>query len=1220
MSTPVFNQITGTLLYELSTLSESGVNGYWVGYYNSGNDLLASASTSEVWQNISGFYLFLKKTPDNFETFQTELQQLIPSINPVNQMRGLWLDNTDNSPFVWSLVHMDAKSSNSGETIVWKVQRSFSFLMGNYQLSVPGNSVLSYVDDSNGGGFSFSGNGTFSGPEGSYVFSPGKVSFTGASLGVITGSFSAPVIPETSLWEVLKVGLQFSGAPAPFDENSEETYSSVIDILYMPVLFGQNQALTPTVSFDPLNLLNADRTHFGLFAEDGTAPGTFDSYFRTTLGYSIQLQPLAAVGSFPSARLVFGQSPMDETTPGVYTYHLSFEGAYSINVILPENALNLQQTEQSNQLLLGLSGLEYVTLGGTENDQLFFLGGQPAFIPSTTSDENVDKNISGALTYDATTSHLTVLPSTGNTGRIYFAQPKQAPVFSGKFQRSDGILDFNPMPAFELSSGTSVIPPVFPCGVYAGLSGDYAPLSELLENVSIAPYRHYQLGLAYGVESHVLNLEVPMRPQRRLRAETDPLGVTPQGLIAELTPDYEDFDGLYIGNMPGTNYPKVALTAVEGKFKQSLQSNQLFFVAANVDVLMQGTSVQYELTEQDKDILLVRGVPQTTIDAVYAAISDDVQPFDTEDAFVTAIEPTAGAYLNDFLFVGGILKVEMDGWTFQLSPRSWRTDVDSPTLMIAKFCNRSLEDLVADTSSWVWPEVAIPNGGSITYTQGIIQGMIDSSKSTEATSDYVLFYKTVVSDPNWNGFLFLNAPVDISEFPDELKFLVAGVDMTKFYAHHIGFSQTPFTVSGGVPQLDQTAAFGLIDYNDEADLYKDETIQFAFKTMRLKARFANAALADFSAQVELMINYILATPLAKQQAARGNNLIINGTYQRVGTLPSYAFALTGQNVFNGSRSVLISFEVLSVQLVTGGSPTDEDQVLTSFILTGNMSYINNVSFDLFSYGPDEEQSSDSFLRFNGLEIKMVFNITTPNTQTFLVRENGMNFDLSNSKPRKNGLLNNFPLTINGLIASPNLTPDSETPSGQTPEDMGYTSIYANFDQTPMIPSWYGLQYVLDMGTLGALTGGQSVKITILAAWSEGANQDDLPAYVGIKLPNIPAIGGSFPLQGILKLGFKSFAFQTYTNTNGSEALLGYNLRMKRFAFSILVWSFPPGNFDVVLFGEPGNPNGSLGWYAAYDDDPNQSKSNEQMRLAAPEKKLERIERKQRSGRRTPPVN
>ncbi|TNE28813.1 MAG: hypothetical protein EP346_07905 [Bacteroidetes bacterium] len=1229
MSAPTFTQITDTSLFGLSTALDSGVDGYWAGYFNIDGQLHGTMSTADIWQNTSGFYLFLKQTPGDWATFQNQLKLLLQGLNPQGQLRSLWLDNSGGSYRYWPSTAMDARCMGSGASIEWSIARSFSFITGSYHIVVPGKSSLDYINDTDGGGFTISGNGMFNGPLGGYSYGSYKIPFSGDAVGCITGVLSIPAASgEDTLWTSLKVGLQYAGAPGFLENDGDDApkETGATALLYMPVFYDQSNAMGLVAAFDPLNPLISARSFVSLLESDGSSPGVIHSYLRTTRGYAIGLEPQPASGSVPAARLVFGMSPSNAFMDGVNDYHLSPEGAFKITVTVPPASVKSAEGAtaiESYQLLLGLSGLEYVALGGANNDLIVFKGGQPAYVPQRVGSSEAQP-ISDALTNAATTSYLTVIPDTGNAGRTYFAQPKQAPVFSGKDNLSSDLLAFNAMPAYQLSAGMSTFPKVFPSGIYAGLDADLTFLATKLEHASISPYRHFTLGAAYGIDA--IPVEERVMPKRRIRAATDPLGVTPQGLIAELNGTYDEFDGLYIGNMPNSTYEKVALTMVSGKFKESLQSNQLFFAAINVDELMKGTSVEYRLTEDpDKDLLRAQGVPEDIITDVYNAVEVG-KIYETESDFAAVAEgPSTATYWPNVLDVAGILKVEMDDWTFQLSPRSWRSVdkyPDSPTLMIAKFCNRSLEELAGDSSSWLWPEVATPDGGTLGFTQDILQGIIENSKSPEATEDYRIFYNTVASNPNWNGFLFLNTPVDVTEFPDDLKFLLAGVDMTKFYAHHIGFSQTPFTVTSGRPQLDQTAAFGLVDYTDSKDLYRDESIQFAFKTMQLKARFANASLADFSTQIELMLNKLLATPLAKVQAARGNNLIINGTYQNVGGSPTYAFALTGENVFTGSQSALVSMEVLSVRLVTGGKPDDPETILTSFMLTGNLRFLVDYNFDLFSFGPDPEKGTDGFLRFNGLEIDMIFNITTPEDQTFVAHEEALSFDLSNSVVRNSGLFNNFPLTMGNLIASPNLSGEGEAPSGQTPEDLGFSSVSAPIDQTPMVPTWFGMQYILDMGTLGALSGGQSLKVTILVAWSEGSAQGDSPSYVGLKLPNIPSVGGSLPLQGVLKLGFRNFVFQTYTKTSEGEEKLAYNLRLKRFALSILLWSFPPGNFDVVLFGNPDDPKGALGWYAAYDNGESGGDGATAIEGDAVESqkvKLSRTERKQLTGRRTPPI-
>jgi len=1206
MSVPIFNQVGSLLLYELSTLPIANVPDYWAGYFaTASSNLGASVSTTAVWQDVSGgFYLFLDRKPVDFALFVKALEELRPSLGPPNVVRFVWIANADKHYLRWQATSGLATPTGSAPNIAWTLTRAVSFLFGAYQLSIAGLNALTYLDDASGGGIQFTTGGSLNGPEGGYAFPSASMSFNGPTLGAFNGEMNIPRPSNpgfAGVWSALNIGLLYGAAPAAETDLPDNDYTQMV---FMPVFDGQKDTLNLGLMLDPLYLSDPTRTALRLFPPGGNGLLILDSYLRTTRGYTIQLTPLAGSGVIPDARFVMGACPVQTESPDAgLRYHFSPDGAFRITVKPPDNvSISNSNTVVTDQLLLGLSGLEYANLGNS-NYMIAFEGGKPAYIPPPDKNKNVAPNVSEALTNAATTSHLTVMAvNNEGTRPVYFAQPQQAPVFSNREQRADNVLDYNPMPAYTLYYNAGQRPPVFPSGVYAGLTGTDVLVASGMENASLAPYRSYCLGKDYGTPQ---NNEMP---SRRLRNTNDPLGVTPQGLVAELTADYNDYDGLILGNMPGTEYPRVDLTAVKGKFKQALQSNQLFFVAANVDELMMGTSVRYMLTDAEKPYLLAMGVPQNIIDAVYQTLVGKTQPFETEKDFVACIGTAATTkYLPDFLKIAGILKVEMDGWVFQLSPRSWRTDAASPTIMIGKFCNRTLMDLANDTSSWLWPEVAIRKDSSLAATQTVLVNMFKVAAEPDASDALKIFYTTVVNDPNWNGFLFLNAPTDISEMPDELKFLTAGIDLKQFYAHHIGFSQTPFSGENGMPKLEQTAAFGLINYEDPVDLYSDETIPLGFKTMKLLVRFANAALADFSTQVELMLNQMLGTPLSKQIAARGNNLIIDGSYQRVGGVPSYSFTLIGENVFlSNGGSALTSIEVLSVQLVNGGNKAASTEVLATFILSGNLRFVLIEGFDLFSFGPGEDINADYYLRYSGLSIDMQFLMTAPEDQTFTVRETNTAFDMTASVARPSSLINNFPLTISALIASPDLSEEGDPPSGQTPEDMGYTAVSAPMDQTPMKPSWYGLVFMLDLGTFGALTGSISFKISILAAWSKGAGEPGIPVYMGLKLPGISAIAGSFPLQGVLKIGFRNFQFETYQTKDNK---LGYLLRLRNFSLSVLLWSFPPGNNNIILFGQPGNPKGSLGWYAAYDS----GTDKKQNTITDP------VQHRLETGKRTPPV-
>ena len=393
---------------------------------------------------------------------------------------------------------------------------------------------------------------------------------------------------------------------------------------------------------------------------------------------------------------------------------------------------------------------------------------------------------------------------------------------------------------------------------------------------------------------------------------------------------------------------------------------------------------------------------------------------------------------------------------------------------------------------------------------------------------------------------------------------------------HVGVGQTPFDASTVPITLRTSAVFALIDYRDPAGLVPESGAPLAFKTTRLTARFANARLAEFAAEAELSLNRLFGAPLLKQDPVRGNNLVLAGALQRSGGAPSYTFGLSGQNSYTVLNSALTGAEITSVRIETRTSPAP-DRVQASFALGGKLRFFAPDGFDVFGYGPGPapaqgQPSVDGWLTFSQLVLALDFPVSDPARQTWTVSETGIGFDLASSAARPDSLMACFPVTPRAIVASPNLSPDGQPPSGVSPEDLGYPSIVTPLDQAPMIPPWYGLVLTLDLGGLGALAGGAGLTAEILAAWMIGASPGDLPVYVGLKLPGTSTRSGEFPLQGVLRLGFRSVSFSTYQQ-NGQRA---YLLQLSRLALSALGLTVPPGRLDVALFAcRGGAPPASL---------------------------------------------
>lgn len=1204
---PVYNRIDTLKLYALSSAGDTGVAGYWAGYYAQG-DLGSQASLAQVWADAGGVYLFCRRTPDSFAAFQATLQHLLPRLSPTGWLRALWIDDPNAPGSDWQLQRIDAAAQGSGADIVWKVARQALFLLGGYALSVRPGSVLALLASGTPGyGIGFAdGAVTFASPGGTWPAVAGSawMPLAGSALGALCATLALDRSGAGGAADDLAgLGVMLRYATPLPDSPTGEVLA-----LPMPVLTQNGHALQLALRYDPLNPLLAARSRLGFY--DGVSnPVALGSHFVTTLGYATTLTPQAASGPLSAAALAFCRTPLfvtAATDQAYYDYYLAPDGHFQLTVLTPDSvvtrSLQASAGTVADRLMLGLNGLEYAALPTVSGTRVFFRTGQAAFVPAPPPDPTKAPDVSEALNDLGSTAHLAVLPAApAATGLSYYAQPRQAPLFAGAGLGAD-FLAFHEMraaylPGYAASGQTP--PPVLPVGAYAGLDRTMIPWARRLEASALAPVRRYAIGL-------------PVVPTlRRAVDASGTLAVTPQGLVSVLSDDGDRWAGVVLANMPRSVHREVALTAVGPALQAALQSNQLFFVVSDVTTFMDSSSVAYQLTPESMPLLRAAGVPESVITALNTylrGLNPPYPAFDTEKQFVDAITPIAGDSVPLILPVAGLLKTDIDGWTFQLSPRSWRSDAASPTLMIFKYCNRSLEDLAADTGAWGWPQAAGGTAEKLAATQAVLRGVINGAKAAPAGSAYRRFYDEVAKPDEWNGVLFLNAPVAIAELPDDLQFLAAGIDSRTFYAHHVGFSLTPFTAANGQVVLAQTAAFGLIDYQDPVDLYAQSTVPFGFKTLSLTARFANAALADFSAQVELLTNRLFGAELTKVDASRGNNLVLAGSYQRVNGAPSYSFLLVGQNRFAMMRSALNFIDVQGVALQTQRSADALGNLGVSFVLSGDLLFQEFVPFDVFSYGiapqTGETPPFEGRLRFGNLAVAMRFNLGTPDTQEFSVAENRIHFDLANSQARPDSLAMHFPLTLSGFIA---VTDGSVRDA--SPEDQGYVSVVAPIDQLPMTPPWYGLVYTLDLGTLGALAGSVGLAVKVLAAWSPGAYDNQMPVYVGVQLPSAKTLGLNLPLQGVLRLAFRSFQFATYQDDDDQR---GYLLRLRRFALSVLGLSFPPGNADVTLFGDPSAHGASkLGWYAAYTPGSDKKKT---ARTSAPTAAARRL----RSGRRRLP--
>jgi hypothetical protein len=1101
-----------------------------------------TATLAQTWADVGGLYIFTLTLPADLVAFAQQLAQLVPRLSPTGLVRAVWLSNRADSGWSYWQTATLTALPKTTPDGPWALVTPVRWVLGDYSVELAAGSTLSLQNATTGYGLSL--------PAASATFSYGGFALSAngtvmlALAGSTVGALGMPVSLRPQQPDPCdQLGVMLRYATVPAKEDAIAEAQNLARYLSMPVLRLRTGSLAAKLYFDPSAPLDSQRSYVDL-APAGVAPYAMSSAFVTTLGYTTTLTPTASLASVRSGRLAFCRSPLFAT-----------EGANEGSEVFhlaPDGGFSISvevpvSVQQRRATLAAKNGL-------VERDHWMFgnSGAEYATLDASSGDLAVFE--AGKPAY------IPANPPDGTSPLRTAATTAYMTLLSSS--ASSGGLSYYAQPlqaplfmaASQLGPGFLDFHPMLagnlPSTAQAGaLSTAYFPAG------AYRWLKRADVELARSIESAVL------APSRRTvigglpslikaaATDTPTLAVTPQGLLAQLSTDGSEWSGVLFAHLPHSAQD-LLFTPVKDRFALALQSNQLFFVVSDVQEFLQRSGVGPD------------GLNGT-----------------------------------------------LDGWTFRLNPSDWRTGkATNHTLMLFKYCNRRLTELADDTSAWNWPEAA----GNVRETQKQLQALLEAARVRAQAvppvpgDPYVIFYNEVANNPMWNGVLFFNAPVDLGLMPPDLKFLAAGIDPTRFYAHHIGFSVTPITTSGGIITPGQTAAFGLIDYEDPQDLTPSTTVPFGFKTLQLKIRFANARIADFAAQCELMTNSLFGAPLAKQDPSRGNNLIMDGRCQRVAGVPSYSFALDGENLFNAQRSAIVSVQVQTVRIDTV-TAEDGDSVTSSFTLQGNLRFRELPAFDMFCYGADS-QGVDGYLRFTGLSIRMQFKLSDPTKQTFTAFESATVLDLANSRPRPHSLAANFPLRVSAIQIAP-VTADGK---GLTPEQMGFVSIACPLEQTPMSAPWYGLQYTMDLGSLGALSGSVGLSMSVLAAWSTGADGDP-PVYLGLKLASFARGAGSLPLQGVLKLGFRGFEFIMYQSGAGS---LGYQLWMRRFALSVLCWSFPPGNADLVLFGAPGNPSASLGWYAAYDNKPDSKALTE---ADTTPRLLDAPARRLTNARRTPPI-
>lgn len=1181
----------------------------------------------QAWADKDGVYLFLDQRPSDVAAALPDIAGFIAALGAPGALRFVWLTTAELPPASWLAATLQISCPIPPPATATLGQTS-SIGFAPHSLLIGAGSAIAPADEAAGWGFILtpaSGATFLWQNQATQLPLSGAIAlcFSGPSAGCL--GFALPVPDFTD----------FGAGVSYFYEDTAETDLPPVDgvvprvrtgyarSLMLPIFSG---GLTGTLlaTLDPTRPLDASRTAFS-FPLGVSAPA-FPSMLASSRGHPVALAAQPGSAGAAGGRFIFQPAPVYvDANSTQSTLHIVPDGVFVLQITPPpSHGVGNPPWTPTERLVCGMSGIEYAGLPQPGGCRIVFSGGHPAFVPGAAKGVPSPANPTPlvALGGTATTAWAAVLPPDGQVGVVnYFSQPEQAPLYgSAQVQLGkandpppsvQGFIYFTELPSAQIGAADNG--PTFPIAPYRGVAPTDVDAARRIEAAGVAPARRQQI--------------LPNAQHGITAAVTPTRSVTPQGLVVDW--DYSDptvWTDVVLGNDvdPVSGHATLLqLTSVHSALRTALQTNRLFLIGACPGVFQQGGSVAYRPGPDTFASLIA----QDPADPVWPIVSawyktNGYSASHDEAAFRATVQSIPGVTLDEAHFaalrrLAGLLRAEISGWRFQFSPWSWTQGTDdvcsvgSPgTLMLMKYAPGMLSVLAADPATWTWAAVATFGGSTDAVRLKLAATIVDArarrSAANGAASPYDHFLDEVVDNPNWSGVLVLGCPIPLDELPGPLQCLAAGIDASRFAAHHIGLNATAFQVGAGSIELSQTSMFGLIDYRDDKELHLDPTPEagFAYKVQRLTVEFANSAIRGFSSRVALLAPRLFGSVITLRDTVRGNSILMDGVFQKPADAKSdadgaYVFRIVQANLYDVSDSVITTIAVRSAGFSTI-APADAGDpaaiVHAQFRLGGAITFSDLAAFDILSYGPASDGTDPaSELAFDNLLINLSFPLHNPQTAPVFTEEADKITVNAASPPRTQSLANRFPVKLSALVGVP------ET-GGQAPADLGFVPADTPIANSRIAAPWWGVAYELDLGTTGALSSGSALTMTVVAAWTaKGPRDDTPPLYIGVRLPGLKElVGASLPFESFLRLGFRNIKFTTY-DVGKDRA---YLMRLRRFSISALGISFPPGNIDVVLFGNPNGDKTKIGWYAAYAADEDDKKSKQ----AAPERLLKAARR------------
>lgn len=888
------------------------------------------------------------------------------------------------------------------------------------------------------------------------------------------------------------------------------------------------------VSFDPLRPLARGRTAF-TFAGDGSTCVPMRSALRDTFVHGVNIVPAAGASA-----LVLQQDIVTVNAPG--------DAQHDFYYLVPSGPFALAAGDSqppATRVMCGLSPLESV-LFDPPGSVLTFHPDQPAFSPLLAGASAAQGT--PRLTDRYLTAWATITARGGGTtgpAPTYLAQPQGSALYAAGGSPTT-YLEHSEVPACVLvdASAAGSFPMVGYGAVAFGTHPDTFSQDDVarLESDAVSVERRARL-TAHG------RLPTPESPSG-LPGVPPPRVTTPQGFVVDLATDGS------------------------GAWKR----------------------LHLAQTSWSPD---PAKVPPTVTTLAFDDVDDTLRAaFQTNQQFLVVTQPrvpwTIGGPAGGGA-AGTVFEDELapQGWPFNVRVGVGSNPDDFRNVLIFKFCDGSLDSRIDDAARWTAAADFNADPDSVATW---LRAYVENAKSLARGPDGAYFRRFVdaVESEAWRGILALRVDVDASALPQELRGLVAGIDLTQFNAHHVGVDISFVDTSGGGFKPDgNSSVFATVYYVDpvyagnlaagappDLPIPVAAPVDYAFRVLTLKTLFVNAEIAAFSSKSQITLNRVFGEQVGALTldgvAAPSNSLVLDGQYQNHDGVGTYVFQTNADARFLPLSNLWRGFEIVRASFATLRAPA-AGTVLSRFTFSGFLDFAvletydgtTRAPFDLLSFGGDGAgvDPRGTGLPFSELHLDMTFDTASPGSPSFAFLIDQMTFAPTVQQSRPASFYARMPLTLTGI-----------TSGTGTPRDLGYLPVIVpSLPGDPLGDAWYALVYTLDLGTAGALAAKVGFTARLLVAWGPGSAEPSFRVSVGLALPGTGGgNAGAISLQSVLKLTIDRILL--YRDPASST----FVLRLTNLALSLLGVSLPPGTSTAfIVYGNPTpGQRDVVGWYAA----------------------------------------